>query len=147
MVCVSGHSEASMYNFFMYKFVTWEELEKIEAFLKENGYRNGGEPMHTNADHYWYKAFGKEDNPYEENRALWNVFINVYDWRRFQCRDKNLKDASLTVTIRVSRTVYECGVELNFDLKDDKLDLKDIENRAYNFWRYVEDYFGVPPKE
>ena len=127
--------------------MTWEELEKIESYLKENGYRSGGKPYHCNADHYWYKVFGKEDNPYEENRALWNVSINIYDWRRFQCRDKNLKDASLTVTIRVSRTVYECGVELNFDLKGDELDLKVIENRAYNFWRYVEDYFGAPPKE
>lgn len=131
--------------------MTWEELEKVEAFLKENGYRNGGKPMHTNADHYWYKAFGKGDNPYEENRALWQVFINVYDWRKYWDRDPSLrkfnKGASITATIHVSRTVYEVGVELNFDLKDDKLDLKDIENRAYNFWRYVEDYFGVPPKE
>lgn len=127
--------------------MTWEELEKVEAYLKENGYRNGGEPMHTNADHYWYKAFGKEDNPYEENRALWQVFINVYDWRRWQHVDRMLKDAGLTVTIHVSRTVYECGVELNFDLKGDELDLKAIENKAYEFWRYVEDYFGVPPKE
>ena len=65
------------------KAMTWAELEKVEAFLKENGYRNGGKPYHCSADHYWYKAFGKEENPYEENRALWQVFINVYDWRRF----------------------------------------------------------------
>ena len=124
--------------------MNWTELEKVEAFLKEMGYRNGGKPYHCNADHYWYKAFGKEDNPYEENRALWNVSINIYDWRRFQCRDKNLKDASLTITIRVSRTVYESGVELNFDLKDDKLDLGAIEDKAYKFWRYVEENFGAP---
>ena len=127
--------------------MTWEELEKVEAFLKENGYRNGGEPTHTNADHYWYKAFGKEDNPYEEGRSLWQVFINVYDWRRFQYRELNLKDASITVSIHISRTIDEVGIELKFDLKGDELDLKVIENRAYNFWRYVEDYFGVPPKE
>ena len=39
--------------------MTWEELEKIESLLKENGYRNGGKPYHCNADYYWYKAFGK----------------------------------------------------------------------------------------
>lgn len=127
--------------------MTWAELEKIEAFLKENGYRNGGKPYHCNADHYWYKAFGKEDNPYKENRALWQVFINVYDWRKFQYRDPNLNDASLTVSIHISRTIEEVYIELNFDLKDDKLDLKGIEDKAYNFWRYVEDYFGAPPKE
>lgn len=124
--------------------MTWAELEKVEAFLKENGYRSGGKPYHCNADHYWYKAFGKEDNPYEENRALWQVFINVYDWRRFQCRDANLKDAGLTVTIHISRTIGEVGMSLNFDLKDDKFDLNDIEDKAYCFWRYVEESFGAP---
>ena len=127
--------------------MTWAELEKVEAYLKENGYRNGGEPTHTNADHYWYKAFGKGDNPYQENRALWQVFINVYDWRRWQHVDRMLKDAGLTVTIHVSRTVYECGIALDYDVKDDKFDLKNIEDKAYKFWRYVEDNFGAPPKE
>lgn len=127
--------------------MTWEELEKVEAFLKEMGYRNGGKPYHCNADHYWYKAFGKKDNPYEEDRALWQVFINVYDWRRFQCRDASLKDAGLTVTVHVSRTVYEVGMSFNFDLKDDKFDLNDIEDKAYWFWRYIEESFDSPPKE
>jgi len=131
--------------------MTWEELEKIEAYLKENGYRNGGEPMHTNADHYWYKAFGKEDNPYEEGRSLWQVFINVYDWRKYWDRDPSLrkfnKAASITATIHVSRTVYECGVELNFDLKDGDIDLKDIEDKAFEFFKYVNENFGAPPKE
>lgn len=127
--------------------MTWAELEKVEAFLKEKGYRNGGKPCHCNADHYWYKAFGKEDNPYEENRALWQVFINVYDWRRFQCRDANLKDAGLTVTVHISRTIHEVGMSLNFDLKDDKFDLNDIEDKAYWFWRYIEESFDSPPKE
>ena len=127
--------------------MTWAELERIEAYLKENGYRNGGKPYHCNAGHYWYKAFGKGDNPYEEGRSLWQVFINVYDWRKFQYRDPNLQDASITASIHISRTINEVYIELNFDLKDDKFDLKAIENRAYNFWRYVEDNFGVPPKE
>ena len=127
--------------------MTWAELEKVEAFLKEKGYRNGGKPYHCNADHYWYKAFGKEDNPYAENRALWQVFFNVYDWRRFQYCDPNLKDASITASIHISRTIDEIGIELNFDLKDDRLDLKDIEDKAYNFWRYVEESFGAPSKE
>lgn len=126
--------------------MTWEELEKVEAFLKEMGYRNGGKPYHCNADHYWYKAFGKEDNPYEENRALWQVFINVYDWRRFQCCDASLKDAGLTVTVHISRTIDEVGMSFNFDLNDDKFDLNDIEDKAYWFWRYIEESFDSPPK-
>ena len=127
--------------------MTWEELEKVESYLKENGYRDGGKPYHCNADHYWYKAFGKADNPYEENRALWQVFINVYDWRTFQYREPNLKDASITASIHISRTIDEGRIELDWDLKGDVFDLKDIEDKAYKFWRYVEESFGAPPKE
>lgn len=130
--------------------MTWEELEKIESYLKENGYRNGGKPSHCNADHYWYKAFGKEDNPYEANRALWQVFLNVYDWRKYWDRDPSLrkfnKAASITASIHISRTINEGGIELNWDLTDGVFDLKDIEDKAYCFWRYVEENFGEPKK-
>ena len=128
--------------------MTWAELEKVEAFLKENGYRKSDYPMHCNSDYYWWKAFGKDCNHYEEGRSLYQVLLNVYDWRKYWDRDPSLrefhKDASITAAIHVSRTVYECGVELNFDLKDDKLNLQNIEDKAYNFWRYVEESFGVP---
>ena len=131
--------------------MTWVELEKMESFLKENGYRNGGKPYHCNADHYWYKAFGKEDNPYEENRALWQVFINVYDWRKYWDRDPFLrtfnKAASITASIHISRTIDEGGIELNWGLTKGEFNLKDIEDKAYQFWRYVEESFGEPPKD
>lgn len=130
--------------------MTWEELEKIEAYLKGNGYRNGGEPYHCNADHYWYKAFGKDSNHYEEGRSLYQVFLNVYDWRKYFDRDPLLrefnKDASITATVSVSRTINEPSIALSWDLKDG-LDLKYIEDKAYKFYRYVEDSFGAPPKE
>ena len=130
--------------------MSWEELEKIEAYIKENGYRNGGEPYHCSADHYWYKSFGKEDNPYEEGRSLWHVFLNVYDWRKFWDRDPFLrkcnKAASITATVSVSRTIDERSISLSLDLNDG-FDLKDIEDKAYKFWRYVEKSFGAPPKD
>ena len=127
--------------------MTWEELEKVESYLKENGYRKGDYPYHCNANYYWYKAFGKEDNPYEANRSLWQVFINVYDWRKFQYRARNLKDASITATVHISRTIDERAIELNFDLYRDKFNLSDIEDKAYKFFKYVNDNFGLPPKE
>ena len=130
--------------------MTWAELEKIEAFLKENGYRNGGQPYHCNADHYWYKAFGKEDNPYEANRALWQVFLNVYDWRKYWDRDPSLrkfnKAASITATVSVSRTIDEPSIALTWDLKDG-INLNDIEDKAFEFFKYVNENFGAPPKE
>lgn len=131
--------------------MTWEELEKIESYLKENGYRNGGQPYHCNADHYWHKAFGKEDNPYKANRALWQVFINVYDWRKFWYRcpswRKFNKAASITASIHISRTINDGLIELNWDLTKAGFNLKDIEDKAYKFWRYVEESFGAPPKD
>lgn len=84
------------------------------------------------------------------SQFFWVIFIlnSVYDWRKFQYRSVlHLKDASIKASIHISRTINEVGIELNFDLKDDKLDLQNIEDKAYNFWRYVEDYFGAPPKE
>lgn len=128
--------------------MTWAELEKVEAFLNENGYRNGGKPYHCNADHYWYKAFGKEDNPYEPNRALWQVFLNVYDWRKYRNTDpycgQEEHAASITVTIYVSRTIYEVPKRLEFDLKDGySVDIEFIEDRAYNFYQYINDNFKL----
>lgn len=131
--------------------MTWKELEMIESYLKENGYRKGGKAYHCNADYYWYKSFGKEDNPYEEGRSLWQVFLNVYDWRKYWDRDPFLrisnKCASITASIHISRTIDEGRIELNWDLTEAGFDLKDIEDKAYKFWQYVEESFGAPPKE
>ena len=130
--------------------MSWEELEKIESFLKENGYRNGGKPYHCNADDYWYKAFGKDCNHYEEGRSLYQVMLNVYDWRKFWDRDPSLrkfnKAASITATVSVSRTIDEPSIVLIWDLKDG-LNLNDIEDKAYEFFKYVNENFGAPPKE
>ena len=131
--------------------MTWEELEKVESYLKENGYRKGDYPMHCNSDYYWWKPFGKDSNPYEEGRSLYQVMLNVYDWRKYWDRDPSLrkfnKAASITASVHISRTINERGIELNWDLNSDKFDLKNIEDKAYKLWRYVEENFGVPPKE
>lgn len=128
-----------------------EELKKIGSYLKENGYQSGGQPYHCNADHYWYKAFGKEDNPYEANRALWHLLLNVYDWRKYWDRDPSLRDfnkaASISATVSVSRTIDERSIALSWDLANDKFNLKDIEDKAYKFFKYVDESFGKPLKE
>lgn len=131
--------------------MTWEELEKMESYLKEKGYRKGDHPMHCNSDYYWYKAFGKDSNHYEEGRSLYQVFLNVYDWRKYWDRDPSLrkfnKAASITASVHISRTINEGGIELNWDLNSDKFDLKDIEDKAYKFFKYVDENFGAPPKD
>ena len=131
--------------------MSWEELEKVESFLKENGYRKGDYPMHCNSDYYWWKSFGKDCNHYEEGRSLYQVLLNVYDWRKYWDRDPSLrkfnKAASITATISVSRTIDEPSISLNWDLKRDEFNLKDIEDKAFEFFKYVNENFGAPPKE
>ena len=130
--------------------MSWEELEKIESYLKENDYRKGDYPMHCNSDYYWYKAFGKDSNHYEEGRSLYQVFLNVYDWRKYWDRDPSLREfnkaASIMATVSVSRTIDEPSIALSWDLKDG-FNLKDIEDKACKFFKYVDENFGVPPKE
>ena len=131
--------------------MTWEELKKIESYLKENGYRKSDYPMHCNSDYYWWKSFGKDWNFYAEGRSLYQVLLNVYDWRKYWERDPSLREfnkaASITATVSVSRTIDERSIALSYDLKNDVFDLKDIEDKAYKFWRYVEESFGAPPKD
>lgn len=130
--------------------MTRKELERIESILKENGYRRGDSPMHCNADYYWWKSFGKDCNHYEEGMSLYQVLLNVYDWVKYWDRDPSLrkfnKAASITVTVSVSRTINEPSIALTWDLKND-LDLKDIEDKAFEFFIYVNENFGAPPKE
>lgn len=130
--------------------MTWEELEKIESYLKENGYRKGDYPMHCNSDYYWWKPFGKDSNHYEEGRSLYQVFLNVYDWRKYWDRDPSFREfnkaASITATVNVSRTIDERPIALTWDLKDG-FDLKDIEDKAYKFFKYVDENFDVQLKE
>ena len=133
------------------KAMSHEELEKIESYLKENGYRKSDYPMHCNSDYYWWKSFGKDWNFYAEGRSLYQVLLNVYDWRKYWERDPSLREfnkaASITATVSVSRTIDERSIALSYDLKNDVFDLRDIEDKAYKFWRYVDESFGAPPKD
>ena len=78
------------------------------------------------------------------------MLLNVYDWRKYWDRDPSLREfnkaASITATVSVSRTIDEPSIALTWDLKEG-VNLKDIEDKAYRFWRYVEESFGAPPKE
>ena len=132
--------------------MTKQELERIESILKENGYKRSGEFADVEqGDYYWWKSFGKDDNPYEEYRSLWIIRLNVYEWFKFWERDtflkKHNKYASFTATFQVSRVVSEVRKEFNYDLRDDEFDLNDIENKAYAFYQYVNDYFKLDSNE
>ena len=94
--------------------------------------------MHCNADYYWWKSFGKDCNHYEEGRSLYQVLLNVYDWTKYWDRDPMLrkcnKCASITATVSVSRTIDEPSISLNWDLKNSEFVLKDMEDKAFEFY-------------
>lgn len=119
--------------------MTWEELEKIESFLKESGYRKTPY-KDRQGDYFWWKAFGKGDNPFDEERPLWWIELNVFDWRKWTGESR---DASMTVSIFVSRIIEEAPIWLEYDLKDGEFDLRDIEDKAYKFYEYVNDNFKL----
>ena len=84
----------------------------------------------------------------KELKAILHYRKSQYsDWRKFQYRARNLKDASITATVHISRTIDERAIELNFDLYSDKFNLSDIEDKAFEFFKYVNKNFGAPPKD
>ena len=129
--------------------MTDKEFKNIESVLKENGYRNGGKPMHCNSDYYWWKSFGKDCNHYEEGRSLYQVLLNVYDWTKYWDRDPMLRKfdrcASITATISVSRTIDEPSISLNWDCLE--FNLRDIEDKAFEFFKYVNENFSIRKEE
>lgn len=128
--------------------MTKQELERVESLLKDNGYRRSGDhAIVDQGDYYWWKAFGKEYNTYEEGRNLLIVKINIYEWFKFWDRDpflkKHNKYACVTVTYDVSRVVTEVRKEFNYDLQGNDFDLVDIEDKAYKFYHYINDNFKL----
>ena len=128
--------------------MTKQELERIESILKENGYKRAGDnDTFKQGDYYYWKSFGKEDNPYDEGHSLWVIKLNIYEWFKYWDRDPMLKEhnkyASITVTYNVSRVTTEVWKELNYDLQNDAFNLKDIEDKAYCFYQYINDYFKL----
>lgn len=125
-----------------------EELEKIEAELEQIGFKRGTGRLINNADHYMWKNYGKDSNPYEEERPLYQVFVNVYDWRKYFDIDSSLRkanqDVGLAFTVSVSRTIDECPIRLDWDLKDEEFSIEEMEKKAFNFFKFVEENFALP---
>lgn len=127
--------------------MTWDELQEFEALLKEEGFKKGVDTYGTShCDYLWYKGYGKKGNMYEDGRSLFNIFINVYDWRKFHNRDPYLKelhkDASVTVRVSVSRMITECGKDFTYDCKED-VDLGSIIEAAWKFYHFVDETFEI----
>lgn len=130
----------------MKKNMNVEEFERFLDMLSEHGYKKGYDYIHKREQ--WYKSFGRDKNLYEEGRSLYQVFVNVFDWRPYHDMEPDLKrfgkDFSVTVTVMVSRTIDEVPISLDFD---GFTSVRDVEEKAKHFYIYVNSLFTVPPKE
>lgn len=126
--------------------MTTQEFDDFVAILEERGYKKTYDYIYKR--HQYYKAFGKRENPYEENRALYQVFFNVFDWRKCWDRDPFLRERnkaySFDVNVCVSRVIDEVPIECRFD---DFKDIDKVEKRAEAFFKYVESMFDIPERE
>lgn len=126
--------------------MTTKEFEVFTAMLEEHGYKKGYDWIYERE--HWYKPFGKDKNPYDEGRSLYQVFFNVYDWSKYWDRDPSLrklgKAYSVSVKVSVSRVIDETPVELVFDEFDS---VEEVERRAEAFFKLVDEHFDVPEIE
>lgn len=125
--------------------MTKEEYKKLEKKLIEAGYKQY--PSSSEADHEFYKSFGKDINKYQKGRSLYQICINVYDFSDYATRDNNLANNPISAypTLMVSRTTDE---RLDFEMHHiDEIDIESIESIGEKFFQFVEDNFKVEQRE
>ena len=120
--------------------MTIEEILRLESLLEKRGYRKSSSKglRLTNEDHYWYKGFGRKNNPYEEGRAQYQVFFAIWDFEKYQ------KDAgwSYQVYVEVSRTVSEL-VKIVLTSIDSSSTIEEVEQMAEKFFKFVDENFSI----
>ena len=114
-----------------------EQFTKLEALLKERGYRRYNQQWH-HEDYILGKSFHKDDNQWEENRAAYQIIISVYNystkpeyWDRIpvEMRDR----VGLEVHVDMSRTIDE-RLDLSFAWHDDGA-IEDVEHIAEEYFK------------
>lgn len=118
--------------------MTTQQFNVLEGLLQEKGYRFNKGRL-TSENFYYYKTFGKGDNPYEEGRSNYQILFRVWDWTQYDHRRKD-HDYDVDVTILVSRTTNE-RVEL--ELLHEGNPISYFENKAESFYEWVTKNFEI----
>lgn len=118
--------------------MTREEYKAFEEKLKERGYRRYTSSVMT-ADHAYYKSFHKDDNPYEEDRGMYQIAFHAYDFSPFANRDAHFTKNpwSVSAEIQISRTIDE-RIDLSMHHSFLGLDVERIEAFAEELMQFVE---------
>lgn len=118
--------------------MTKEEYSKFIKELENRGYRQY--PPHNNADETWYKAFGKGNNPYDEDRSLYQIAFSIWNFGKYSHKNKFFRKNPYSghPTIMVSRTIDE-RVDLELGYVEGNDDIERIEKLGESFISWVED--------
>lgn len=120
--------------------MTIEEILRLESLLEKRGYtKSSSKSLRlTNEDHYWYKGFERNNNPYEEGRAQYQVFFAIWDFEKYQ-RDAGW---SFQVYVEVSRTISEL-VKIVLTSIDSNSTIEEVEQMAERFFKFVDENFSI----
>lgn len=118
--------------------MTKKELENFEEKLKKHSYKKYS--GHNSADFSYFKSFGKNENPYEEDRSLYQICFSIYDFSKYAYRDKYLLEnpIGIQVTLMVSRVISE---RIDLDITSDSVsdtDIKRIEQLGKSLFKWTE---------
>lgn len=70
--------------------MTADELQTIESELQKRGYRKYTDGLTSTETYAWFKSFDKEADEDGHIIAGYQTAFRVWDWRPYQCRDKNM---------------------------------------------------------
>ena len=113
-----------------------QKFEELKVQLFNNSYRQYNQQWH-HEDYIIGKAFHKDDNQWEEDRAAYQIIISVYDWtcrpEYFDRVPKPFRDrVGLEVHVDMSRIIDE-RLELVFDWKDSDT-IEEVERLAEEYY-------------
>ena len=117
--------------------MTKTQYNQLEEALTKRGYKKYFQNW-KHEDWSLGKAFHKQDNIWEEDRAAYQVILSVYDYtdKPYAATDPILKyRVGMEVTVMVSRTICE-RIDMSFAWDDDTT-IEEVERLAESFYSWV----------
>lgn len=124
------------------------QFDKLVAQLKEHGYLIYSQHWH-NEDYVIGKSFHRYDNPWDEDRAGYQVLLSIYDYTLHpEYYDRMPKEARDHVGIEihtdVSRNIDE---RMEFTTSwSDETTIEEVERLAESFYQWVCNEYPEPRK-
>lgn len=124
--------------------MTQEELTNFQKRLEKRGYRRYLS-HYKESSYAYYKSFGRDENVYDEDRSLYQIAFQVYDFSPFKDRNDGFKENPYSVSpeILISRTIDErIDVALHHDHLG--LDIERIEDFAEKLIKFIIKEVPIP---